>query len=382
MYPFFAPCPRGLEPVLADELQALGAHAVSTTAGGVGFAGPFELCYRANLESRIASRILWRVGQTDYRNENDVYQATYDLPWHDWFDPARTLMVKVSAQHCPLRSLDFITLKIKDAICDKFRALSGRRPSVDTRQPDIRIHAYLDAASLTLYLDTSGMALFQRGYRAVTGTAPLRENLAAGILRLAGWEPGIALCDPMCGSGTFLAEAAQMALRMAPGLGRSFAFEKLKNFDAAAWNALRQQKLDERLPVTPLPIYGSDQYGTALDTARANLAAAGVAQAVQLKQANVLEISAPARTGVLVTNPPYGVRLGEQRDLAEFYPLLGDVLKKKFSGWRAYIFTADPHLPKLIRLAASRRIPLYNGPLECRLLEYRLVEGGMRRVKA
>src|SRR5574340_658832 len=208
MHPFFAPCTRGLEPVLADELQALGAHAVSTTAGGIGFAGPFELGYRANLESRIASRILWRVGQADYRNENDVYQAAYDLPWHDWFDPARTLVVKVSAQHCPLRSLDFITLKIKDAICDKFRALSGRRPSIDTRQPDIRIHAYLDAASLTLYLDTSGTALFQRGYRAAAGAAPLRENLAAGILRLAGWEPGIALCDPMCGSGTFLAEGA------------------------------------------------------------------------------------------------------------------------------------------------------------------------------
>jgi putative N6-adenine-specific DNA methylase len=378
---FFAPCPRGLEAALAHELGELGAGAIGTGPGGVGFAGDLALCYRANLESRIASRVLWRVAQGRYRSEEDVYKAVYALPWSDWFDVERTIMVKVSAQKCPLQSLDFITLRIKDAVCDKFRALTNARPSVDTQEPDLRIHAFLDAEHFTLYLDTSGPALFQRGLRKESGVAPLRENLAAGILHLAGWQPGTPLLDPMCGSGTFLLEAAQMALNIAPGSGRSFAFEKLKNFDADVWHKLREEAKARELPRTPQPIFGSDLFGESLDAARANLAAAGLAEVVSLKQCNVLEASAPAPSGILVTNPPYGVRLGEQHQLAEFYPKLGDVLKQKFRGWNAYIFTADLRLAKLIRLAVSRRTPLFNGPLECRLFEVKVVEGGMRREK-
>ncbi|MEW5943834.1 MAG: THUMP domain-containing protein [Pseudomonadota bacterium] len=376
---FFAPCPRGLEGVLAAELEQLGAQFVAAADGGVGFTGPFQLCYRVNLESRIASRVLWRIAASRYRSEEDIYKTVLALPWSGWFDVGRTIMVKVSAKKCPLRSLDFVTLKIKDAVCDKFRAEVRARPSVDTAGPDIRIHAFLDATNFTLYLDTSGEALFKRGLRKTSTEAPLRENLAAGILRLAGWEPGVPLLDPMCGSGTFLLEAAQMALKIAPGLGRHFAFEKLKNFDAASWGKLRREAEAQRLPLSPQPIWGSDLYGDVLKAARENLAAAGLAEAVQLKQANVLEISAPAAEGVLVTNPPYGVRLGEQAELAEFYPKLGDALKRKFAGWRAYIFTADPQLPKLIRISASRRTPLFNGALECRLLEYKMVAGGMRK---
>ena len=379
---FFAPCPRGLEGVLAAELEQLGAQFVAAADGGVGFAGPFQLCYRVNLESRIASRVLWRIAASRYRSEEDIYKTVLALPWSGWFDVGRTIMVKVSAKKCPLRSLDFVTLKIKDAVCDKFRAEVRARPSVDTAGPDIRIHAFLDATNFTLYLDTSGEALFKRGLRKTSTEAPLRENLAAGILRLAGWEPGVPLLDPMCGSGTFLLEAAQMALKIAPGLGRHFAFEKLKNFDAASWGKLRREAEAQRLPLSPQPIWGSDLYGDVLKAARENLAAAGLAEAVQLKQANVLEISAPAAEGVLVTNPPYGVRLGEQAELAEFYPKLGDALKRKFAGWRAYIFTADPQLPKLIRISASRRTPLFNGALECRLLEYKMVAGGMRKKPA
>jgi putative N6-adenine-specific DNA methylase len=172
-----------------------------------------------------------------------------------------------------------------------------------------------------------------------------------------------------------------MALDVAPGLGRHFAFEKLKNFDERLWHGLLQQSAARQKPRVSLPIYGSDLSGEALKSARTNLAAAGLEQVVSLKQANVLEISAPAKEGVIVTNPPYGVRLGDQQELAEFYPKLGDVLKKKFSGWRTYIFSADMRLPKLIRLAASRRTPLFNGPLECRLFEYKMVEGGMRGKK-
>ena len=378
---FFAPCPRGLEAILAQELAALGATGVKTTDGGAHFAGPLQLGYRANLESRIASRILWRVAAAPYRSEDDIYRTTLALTWPLWFDVSNTLRVNVSALRCPLKSLDFVTLRVKDAICDSFRSQGGERPSIDTRAPDVRVHAFLTAEELTLYLDTSGEPLFKRGYRSAAGEAPLRENLAAGILRLAGWMPGEPLLDPMCGSGTLPIEAALMALDIAPGARRSFGFEKLQNFDRKAWDKLKSDAIARERPRTALPIYGSDLYGDELKTARANLAAAGLENVVSLKQANMLEISAPAASGVIVTNPPYGVRLGDASGLAEFYPKLGDALKQKFSGWRAYIFSGDRELPKLIHLAASKRTPLFNGALECRLYEFKLVAGSMRRVK-
>jgi putative N6-adenine-specific DNA methylase len=378
---FFAPCPRGLEALLAQELAALGATGVEATDGGVHFAGPFALCYRVNLESRIASRVLWRVAAATYRTEDDIYQATLKLTWPLWFGVGNTIRVNVTALRCPLKSIDFVTLRIKDAICDVFRGQCGERPNIDTRAPDVRIHAFLTADKLTLYLDTSGEPLFKRGYRSAAGEAPLRENLAAGILRLAGWTPGEPLLDPMCGSGTLLIEAALMALDIAPGARRGFGFEKLKNFDRKLWDKLKSDTQSRERPRTALPIYGSDLYGEELKTARANLAAAGLEDVIRIKQANVLEISAPAASGVIVTNPPYGVRLGETSELAEFYPKLGDALKQKFSGWRAYILSSDMALPKLIHLAASKRTPLFNGALECRLYEFKLVAGSMRRVK-
>ncbi|MGH8773112.1 MAG: THUMP domain-containing class I SAM-dependent RNA methyltransferase, partial [Burkholderiales bacterium] len=291
---------------------------------------------------------------------------------------SHTIRVSVSAIECPLKSLDFVTLKIKDAVCDSFRAKCGTRPSVDTRNPDVRIHSHLDSRTISLYLDTSGEPLFKRGWRTGTGEAPLRENLAAGILKLIGWTPETPLLDPMCGAGTFLIEAAQVAFGIAPGINRSFAFEKLKNFDERASHELREQSIAQQKPRQKLEIFGSDLYGRALKDARENLARTGLEACVQLEQANVLEVSAPAVEGVLVANPPYGVRSGELVQLADFYPKLGDVLKQRFAGWRAYIFTADLRLPKLIGLAASRRIPLYNGALECRLYEYRIVKGSNR----
>lgn len=376
---FFAPCPRGLETVLAQEMQELNAEEIRTANGGVHFCGDFKLCYNVNLQSRIASRVLWQVAHDRYQNDEDVYQVASAVAWETWFDPALTIRIKVEAIQCPLKSLDFVTLRIKDAVCDRFRAHAGKRPSVDTDEPDIRIHAFLDAHNVTLYLDTTGEPLFKRGLRKQTGEAPLRENLAAGILRLSGWSPGIPLLDPMCGSGTFLLEAALISLNIAPGAQRHFAFEKLKNFDARSWKQLSDQSIKRQKPKVSLPIYGSDLYGNALDTTRANLAAAGLEGMVQLKQANILEISAPARQGILVANPPYGERVGESEALAEFYPRLGDALKKKFSGWNCYIFSSDMRLPKLIRLNASKRTPLYNGALECRLFEYKIVAGSMRK---
>ncbi|CAH1088930.1 THUMP domain-containing class I SAM-dependent RNA methyltransferase [Candidatus Nitrotoga sp. 1052] len=375
---FFSPCPRGLETMLANELNALGAQEVRTTDGGVHFTGPFLLSYRVNLHSRIASRVLWRVAIAHYRNEQDIFDTAYALPWNDWFDTSHTIRVNMTAIKCPLKSLDFATLKIKDAVCDKFRALTGDRPSVDTHTPDIRIHAFLESSRMTLYVDTSGDALFKRGVRQYTNVAPLRENLAAGILLLTGWQPGVPLLDPMCGSGTFLIEAALMSFNIAPGISRSFAFEKLKNFDAAAWSEMRSQAQAAQKPVSALPIFGSDLYGDELKAAHLNLENAGLRGAVTLNQANVLEISAPADHGVLVANLPYGERMGDLEELQELYPKLGDVLKKKFGGWNAYLFTSDLRMPKFIRLSVSRRTLLFNGAIECRLFEYKMVAGSNR----
>ena len=378
---FFASCPRGLEAVLARELSALPASAVSAVDGGVHFAGKFTLGYAANLHSRVASRVLWHVGQARYRTDQDIYDATHALDWPAWFRVNHTLRVNVSAIKAPLKSLDFVTLRIKDAICDVFRARSGQRPSIDTHAPDVRVHAFLTATDLTLYLDTSGEPLFKRGYRREAGEAPLRENLAAGMLALSGWTPGVPLLDPMCGSGTILCEAAMMAANRAPGVSRAFGFEKLLNFDAQSWNALREAAVAGENKSIKIDIYGSDLRGDALELARANLGALRFEASVALKQANVFEMPAPAPAGIIVTNPPYGVRMEDRDDLAAFYPKLGDALKRHFSGWTAYILSSDMQLAKGIGLSASKRTPLFNGALECRLFEYKLVSGSMRRVK-
>lgn len=381
MAEFFAPCPRGLEKILSDELASFGATQLKPTEGGVGFCGDWALCYRANLQSRLASRILWQVQPPLlYRDETDIYRMALELPWQRWFDVEHTIRVNVTAIKCGLKSLEFVTLKIKDAICDKFRSSKGARPSVDTLEPDMRIHAFIEGDKLTLYLDTSGDALFKRGVRLHTNIAPIRENLAAGILKLAGWQPGIPLLDPMCGSGTFLIEAAQMSLNIQPRIGRRFAFEKLRNLDVKLWDVLREQARAAELPVSELPIFGSDLYGDALKAAHLNLEEAGLRPTVDLKQCNVLEVSPPTDTpGILVANLPYGERMGELDEMAELYPKLGDLLKQRFAGWNAYLFTGDLRLAKLMRLSASRRTPLFNGAIECRLFEYKMVVGGNRK---
>ena len=376
---FFAPCPRGLEKPLSEELQALGAEGISATDGGVHFSGAGSLSYTINLHSRIASRVLWRVAKERYSNEQHIYDTALTLPWADWFDVSRTIKINMTGIKSPLKSLDFATMKIKDAICDKFREACGERPSINTQDPDIRIHAFLDDSWFTLYIDTSGDALFKRGVRQYVNIAPLRENLAAGILMLSGWKPGTPLLDPMCGSGTFLIEAAQMSLNIAPGIGRHFAFEKLHTFNEEKWQLMRNKAITAQKPVTPLPIYGSDLFGDALKAAKLNLENAGLAAAVTLKQANILEITSPADHGVMVANLPYGERMGELDDMRELYPQLGDVFKQKFKGWNAYLLTADLAMPKSIRLSVSRKTPLFNGALECRLFEYKIVAGSNRK---
>lgn len=376
---FFAPCPRGLAGVLAEELTELGAKDVKPAEAGVAFTGAYDLVYIANLHSRIASRILWRVAQFPYKNEEDIYQGAAAVRWSHHFNADRTFKVETNAHRSPVKSLDFITLKVKDAIADQFRQAVGRRPSVESREPDIRVHVFLDERACTLYVDTSGESLFKRGTRDHVGEAPLKKNLAAGILRLAKWKPGVPLLDPMCGAGTFLSEAAEITLGRAAGRSRGFAFEKLARFNEATWDRMRANARKGERPAEPLPIFGSDLYGRSLGHAVLNLREAGLEDVVKLKQVNLLELSPPAESGMIVTNPPYGVRLGEKEQLAAFYPQLGDALKQRFDGWTAHIFSGDPELPKLIRLHASRKPVLYNGALECRLYEYRMVAGGNRR---
>lgn len=379
MNQYFATCPRGLEALLVNELKNSNAKDIKPTDGGVGFAGELTVCYHANLHSRIATRILMQAGQGKYATEDDLYQAAYKLNWPNWFDVKHDFMVKVTGVKCPLKSLEFATLRIKDAICDKFRQVVNSRPYIDTKTPSVRIHAYLTADSYIYYVDTSGEALYQRGNRKASIEAPLRENLAAGILQLSGWQAGQPLLDPMCGSGTFLLEAAMMALNIAPGLKRDFGFEKLKNFESDTWKKIKNTALKNMKPVTFQKLYGSDSDLRAVRVAKQNLTEAGLAEAVQLAQTNITEVTPPADSGVLVANPPYGVRIGEDEELALLYPKMGEALKRKFAGWNTYFLTNDLRLPKLMRLTPSRRTPLFNGPLECRLLEIKMVAGSNRK---
>ncbi|HEY6966676.1 MAG TPA: THUMP domain-containing protein [Burkholderiales bacterium] len=376
---FFATSPRGLEALLSAELAALGAKQAAAVPGGVAFQGDWSVCYAANLWSRLASRVLWRVAEFGYAGEDDLYEAARNVDWTRHFAVERTLRVNVSATRSPLKSLEFATLRVKDAVCDRFRDAAGSRPSIDRATPDVRVHAYLEAARGALYLDTSGEPLFKRGWRTGSGEAPLRENLAAGLVLLSGWKFDEPLLDPMCGGATILVEAAAMARGRAPGAKRSFGFEKLRVFDPDLWNRIRKQKTEPPAASAPLQIFGSDSDPRVLGDARRNIAAAGVDRWVKLEQADILERPAPAPGGVMIANPPYGERIGSKEELAEFYPKLGGALKKNYPGWRCHFFTADMRLPTLMRLQPARRIPLFNGALECRLYEFRMVAGSNRR---
>ncbi|MFO0246165.1 MAG: class I SAM-dependent RNA methyltransferase [Betaproteobacteria bacterium] len=372
---FFAACPGGLEDALAAEFAELGIAATAQASGGVHFQGDWSDCYRANLHSRIASRILWRVGRARYRGEEDVFKAALALDWPAWFSVDLTIRVQVTAVRSPLRSLEFVTLRIKDAVCDRFRAAAGRRPYVDTSRPGMRIHAFLTADEVLFYLDTSGEALFKRGWRKHAVEAPLRENLAAGILRLAGWTPGTTLFDPMCGSGTFLVEAAQIAAGIPPGAGRGFAFQDLRAFQQELWESLRAPAPSPGSLASCGVIAGADSDPAAVAMARANCIEAGVAAQVQLLYGAFVEIDPPVPPGLLVTNPPYGVRVGDREALAAAYPAWGDRLKQRYAGWRACFLSSDMDLARHIGLKAQRRVPLYNGALACRLFEYFMVAG-------
>ena len=389
---YFCPCPRGLEAALAEELAeiAQGSRTLkvhNTVPGGVHCSGQLADAMRINLHSRIASRVLLRIAHGSYANENDIYDLTLASRWEDWFGLEHTIRVDVTAIKSPLKSLEFITLKIKDAVCDRFRDQTGKRPSVNTRTPDMRISGFLDARTFTLYLDTSGEPLFKRGWRQETGDAPLRENLAAGLLRTAGWKPGTPLLDPMCGSGTLLVEAAQMLAGIPPGMQRPFGFEKFKAFKQADWDAVRHAVKPPVVPAEPC-IFGSDISGDMLVMARNNLQRAGISFDVPLKQIEAQEVKPPTeQPGLLIANPPYGERIDVRGDRSQepdalavaFFSAFGSTLKNRFAGWTVCMFTADLTLPKMLRLKEARKTPFYNGAIECRLFRFDMVAGSNRK---
>jgi putative N6-adenine-specific DNA methylase len=395
MASYFCPCPRGMEAALAEELGEIALQSTTMKVhnqvpGGVHCSGHLLDSYLVNLHSRIASRVLMRIAHSSYDNENDIYDLTLAQPWEDWFGVDHTIRVDVTAIKSPLRSLEFTTLKIKDAVCDRFRDLVGKRPSVNTGEPDIRIVGFLDQRNFTVYLDTSGEALFKRGWREETGDAPLRENLAAGMLRVAGWKPGTVLFDPMCGSGTILIEAAQIVQGTPPGMRRNFAFEKFNGFNPAPWQAMKAAVKPNPLPAEPT-IFGSDISGDMIEMTRHNLRIAGITFEIPLKQIEAQEVKPPTtQPGILLTNPPYGERIGVRGDSTmpademsvSFYAALGTTLKQRFAGWTVFLFTADLSLPKLLRLKEARKTPFFNGALECRLFRFDMVAGYNRREEA
>jgi putative N6-adenine-specific DNA methylase len=381
---YFAVCPGGLEAALAYELDALGAREVREEGGGVAFSGTRELGYAVNLHSRIASRVLWQVGRRGYTNEQHLYDATQEVRWQDLMSAQQTLRVDVTASRSPLKSLEFAMLRIKDGIVDRLRALSGARPSIDRQDPDVRVFAYLDGRTVTLYVDLSGEPLFKRGWRADKGEAPLKENLAAGLLALAGWTPEVPLLDPFCGSGTIVIEAATIATRRAPGLNRSFAFERLANFDRAAWRRLKDRAMAAVDDTATALIVGSDISTRVVEQARTNASLAGLDALLsdgrlRLEAGDARTVEAPAEHGMIISNPPYGEQSAPRSStVPKMMGEVGDRLKAAFPGWHAWFLTSDRQLPRQMRLSETRKPVLYNGALECRFFRFELVGGRYR----
>lgn len=374
----FITCPRGLEPILAQELAQQNCAQIVPTDGGVSARGSMEHVYRINLHSRTASRVLLQLAQTPYRSEDDLYRAAKNIAWEDWFGVEKTFKIKAEGKRARVKSLDFCALKIKDGLCDRFRNLSGSRPSVDKARPDVRIHLFLDDKIASIFIDTSGEALFKRGYRQDTGEAPLRENLAAGLLLLAGYNGTQPMQDPFCGSGTIAIEAAWIAQNRAAGLMRRFGFEQFNNFDKPLWTKLKAAaRAAIRQPENT--IAASDNDRRMISAAQANAAAAEVENIIQFNVLDAQDTRPNGANGILVANPPYGVRLAEIQALHALYPQLGSWLKQHYAGWTAGLLSGDMEMPKLMRLKPKRKIPLFNGNLDCRLFLFDMVAGSNRK---
>jgi putative N6-adenine-specific DNA methylase len=390
MATYFAAAPRGVEPVLASELAALGAAAIEPDHGGVHFEGDKALLYRANLHLRTATRVLLTVKRFSAAHREMLYDQVRRIRWEEHLTPAMTFAVdcKIAVQRetahaapvarpgrgTPLSNEHYVALKIKDSIVDQIRHFKGKRPDIDTKDPDLRIHAYLNGSRCTLSLDASGSSLHERGYRLRDTGAPLKEALAAAIVDLTGWDPRTPFVDPMCGSGTLCIEAAMKAMNIPPGWRRqAFGFMKWRDFDHALWQDVLAGARARILLKPPAPILGFDKDERAIAASDGNAKAAKLHGGVTFARRSV-EALEPAgdAPGVVVMNPPYGKRIADDKGLQELYRSIGDTLKHRMKGWTAFIFTGNLEMAKYIGLQTSRRIPLHNGPIECRLLKYTL----------
>ncbi len=431
LHRLFLPCAAGVEEWLAAEVaRIVPARRVDRTRGGVSLDGDLADVCALNLECRIAQRVLLEVAHGAYRDEHDIHALARTVAWPRWITPRQTLRVDTTAHRSPLHSLNFTALRVKDAVCDMLREATGERPSVNIRHPDLAVALHAGERDATLYIDTSGESLFKRGWREDTGDAPLKETLAASLLAVAGWngsrDGGGALHDPVCGSGTIAIEAAQIACGIAPGIGRPFAFERLQPFQSPAirqaWQQVRAAA-KARVHDAAVPIVASDVSFRMVDFARRNADRAGVARWIEFHGGDALERPAPKLApdlpGTLVLNPPYGARIdvagksaptltpfaaprggaaglgsgpapsrrreasrdsAEDRDTPDdFYARLAAHWKRAYTehpaGWTAWILSPDPKLPQAMRLKASRRVPMWNGPIECRLFRFELVAG-------
>jgi putative N6-adenine-specific DNA methylase len=404
----FLPAAGGVEPLLADEARRITGAPVEAVRGGVFVRGGTLEAMQLNLESRLAQRVLWPLIDAPYADEHALYALAREVPWAEWISPQQTLRVDVNAQGSPLQSINFAALRIKDAVCDSVRETSGgERPSVDRDRPDLPLVLYLGPAHATLYADTSGEALFKRGWRDakggredVKGDAPLRETLAAAMLAAAGWQgrpDDGPLFDPCCGAGTIVIEGAQIACGIAPGAQRHFAFERMLHFrqSMAAWRDL-QRLAHARVHASPVPIFGGDISFRMTELATRNAERAGVGQAIEFRTADALQRLPPAPRGTLMMNPPYGERidvrgtgtraaregLGGDEATTAFFSNLAAHWKRHYAGWSAWVLSPDMKLPSRLRLKESRRVPLWNGPIECRMFRFDLVAGSAREPRA
>ena len=376
---WLATCPKGLELLLAEELQAMGAEGVKETVAAVHFQGSLELAYRTCLWSRLANRILMPLQSFMLNESDDLYNECNDIPWEEHFSAAQSIAIDFIGTSRLIDNTMYGSQRVKDAVVDRIRRIEGERPNVDTKNPDIRIQVRQHKGRVTVSLDISGESLHRRGYRTGQGTAPIKENLAVALLLRSGWPAmaaeGGALLDPMCGSGTLIIEGAMMAADIAPGMLRErYGFDQWLQHDAELWKRLvdeAHQRKATGLENLELDIRGYDANPRVLEYTTQNIENAGLDGHIRLAHKPIDQFGKPtAERGLLLTNPPYGERLGEVDELIPLYQKLGTVLQKNFQGWKAAIFTGNVDLGRETDLSPTKQYSLFNGTIPCKLLVF------------
>ena len=371
----------GCEELLSAELEALGATETRILTRAVEFEGDLTLLYKANLRCKTALRILRPMYHFEAVDEHMLYSEIQAIDWSQHMNLRQTFAINTTLNQSNLTHSLYVSLKAKDAIVDQFRDRYEERPDVDTENPDLRIHLHIYENHCTLSFDSSGESLHKRGYRDYTNQAPINEALAAALVLQSGWDGKTPLADFMCGSGTLLIEAAFIALNIAPNKFRKrFGFESWKEHDASLWKQVRKEAEEAERLQEDLKLYGSDISGAVLDKARQNIQEAGVEKYIQLKKCSFEKFPVPSPHGMLITNPPYGLRI-EPRDIMDMYQGMGDKMKRDFSGWTCWIFTGNLEVAKFIGLKPSRKIKMYNGPIECRFLKFDIYDGSKKAKK-